>query len=389
MTSLRLPSAQLAALSLEDVQLYVASQGWKSDPSLASSKALLYTVPDASDAELLIPKTKELGDYVNRMADVVQMLAAVEERSIWEVLNDISTPPADTIRLQITAPDATLGLLPLDDGIRLIVGGRGLLLAAACSAHHAQAHYPRQAFKESLEFLQSCQLGQTERGSFVATMMAPIPPQIGRRQGNLLESEPDVAIESEPFARKATLRLMSALGHINNSIADGKYDAILDGVPHGVSANLCDSIASMQSDREQAQLQIRMSWSRNRPRVPKSIASKVSFSRTAFQIIKEAGRKLREEPSIEKKRIEGSVITLKADTSLFTGFEGNVTLRTTVNGSTARVQVVLSRDEYAQACNAHRDANLVVVTGVLQREPKGYRLLDPQGFEVVPQTTAS
>ena len=33
-------------------------------------------------------------------------------------------------------------------------------------------------FKEAEEFLASCRLGQTERGSFVATIVAPVPPEI-------------------------------------------------------------------------------------------------------------------------------------------------------------------------------------------------------------------
>ena len=61
----------------------------------------------------------------------------------------------------------------------MIEGGRSLLLAAACSVHSPQPFYPRQAFREAVEFLDTCRLGQTERGSFVATIVTPVPPVVG------------------------------------------------------------------------------------------------------------------------------------------------------------------------------------------------------------------
>ena len=383
----QLPFEQLSALRSEDVQLYLASQGWKRDDTSSTAQGNVYRYPDLRDAEALLPARRDLADYAERMGDIVQMLAAVEQRNAWQVLADLSAPPADVLRLQVSAPDATLGTLPLNEGIRLMEGGRALLLAAACSAHQPQAYYPRQAYKESLEFLETCQLGQTERGSFIATIMAPIPPQIERQTEMFPGNDQQLALETEPFPRKATLRLMLALDHIRDSIHKGSYDSILSGVDRGVSANLCEAIASMKPGGDQAILLIRMSWSRNRPKVPTSIPPKVFFSQTAFSIIQEAGRKLREAPTARRTRIEGVVVSLKAESSLFDNFEGIVTLRAAVGGVPARVQVVLNRNDYVSACDAHRDGRTVAATGLLQRETKLYRLLEPQSFQVLPQTS--
>jgi hypothetical protein len=113
----------------------------------------------------------------------------------------------------------------------------------------------------------------------------------------------------------------------------------------------------------------------------------VSFSQTAFSIVQEAGRKLREAPTARRTRIDGVVVSLKAEASLFDNFEGIVTLRAAVGGVPARVQVVLNRNDYVSACDAHRDGKTVAVTGLLQRETKLYRLLEPQNFQVLPQTS--
>jgi hypothetical protein len=376
-----LPSDQLGALRAEDVQLYLVSHGWKRDDASSTPKANVYRFPALRDAEALLPGRRDLADYVERMADIVQMLAAVEQRKASQVLADLSSPPADVLRFQVSAPDTTLGTLPLDEGIRLIRGARSMLLAASCSVRQAAAFYPRQAYKEALEFLQACHLGQTERGSFVAKIMAPVPPEINK-QRTLFDTDDEAFIASEPFARQSTVRLMSALGHIRSAIASGNYDRILEGVDEGVSANLCEAVASMQPTGDQAQLHIRMSWSSSRPRLPKGVESVIGFSQTAFEIVRESGRKLREELSATRTRIEGRVINLKADPSLFDDFEGAVTLRADVGGTATRVQVLLNLEDYKQACNAHRDGRIVAVTGLLQREPKLYYLLQPQDFSV-------
>jgi hypothetical protein len=380
---LNLPSDQLAALRAEDVQLYLASHGWKRDDASSTAHGSVYRYPALSDAETLIPGRRDLADYVERMADVVQMLAAVEEREASQVLADLSAPPADVLRLQVTAPDATLGAIPLNEGIRLIEGARSLLLAAACSARQAAAFYPRQAYTEALEFLQACQLGQTERGSFVAKILAPVPPAINR-QNTLFDLDSETFIASEPFSRRSTVRLMTALTHIRGAIDSGNYDQILDGVDEGVSANLCESLASMRPDGDQARLQIHMTWSASRPKLPKSVESVIGFSQTAFEIVRESGRKLREEVSVSRMRIEGRVINLKADPSLFDDFEGTVTLKADIGGTPTRVQVLLNSEDYKTACDAHRDGKIVVITGLLHREAKLYHLLQPQNFSVAP-----
>ena len=209
-----------------------------------------------------------------------------------------------------------------------------------------------------------------------------MPPEISR-QADLFDTDDDAWIVSEPFARQSTVRLMTALGHIRGAIDSGDYAQILEGVGVGVSANLCEAVASMQPEGDQSNLRIRMTWSSSRPRLPKAVETVVGFSQPAFAIIRESGRKLREDVSSTRKRLEGRVISLKAESSLLDGFEGTVTLRAEVGGAPTPVQVVLDSDDYKRACDAHRDGQTVAVTGLLQREAKLYHLLQPQNFSVV------
>ena len=56
-----------------------------------------------------------------------------------------------------------------------------------------------------------------------------------------------------------------------------------------------------------------------------------------------------------------------------------------VGGQSARVKVVLHRDDYRRACDAHRDEKPVAVTGIIHHDVKirVYELSEPHDFQVL------
>lgn len=372
MNALKLPREQIAALRAEDLQLYLSSRGWQPDADASTELATFYRLPSEPDAEILVPRHREIADYVPRMADAAQVLAAVEQRSIWTVLNDLANPPADTLRLRVLSPEAASGSLPLAEGLRLLRGGHDLLLAAAHSVHQRQAYYPRQSVAEAVDFVRSCRIGQTERGSYVAAILAPVPPNLTPSLLDALDGEDGVA--DEPFERRATLSLMEALQHIQTAIELGKPDNILGGIQQGVSANLCEALALVAPENPQASVEVSVSWSRSRPHVPQRIRGQVSFAQGEFSVIREAARRLREGVAARRERVQGPVISLHAEPAqLFGEFQGRVIVRAEVSGRLQRVRVVLSQAEYVRACDAHRDGQRIETTAAPYGTYKSYK----------------
>jgi hypothetical protein len=112
----------------------------------------------------------------------------------------------------------------------------------------------------------------------------------------------------------------------------------------------------------------------------------VTFARADFLIIEEAGRRLRERARPRRERFVGKVHALQSDLpSLYDDLIGKIIIRTTVGGRTARVKVVLNRDDYRRACDAHRDEKQVAVTGMVHHDIKVrvYELSEPQDFQVL------
>jgi hypothetical protein len=372
---LKLPRDQVEALRPGDVRLYLTSRGWVPKRNGATDKAMEFRHPSFPGAELLLPLQREVGDFVLRMADVVVSLATIEQRPAWEVLKDVSGPPGDVFRLRVFAADAELGSLPLVEGIDLLRGGRDLLLAAACSAIRPQPLHPLKLPKEAREFLRSCRLGQTERGSFVATIITPVPPEI--------QSE---LTFMEPFSRKVSTGLMSTLGFVSDAIRTGTPGRILEGIELGVSVNLCESLEAMKPSGDHSRLEIAVTWAQNRGGIPESVPSSVSFPQESFSFIEEAGRELRIRAFAKPERYRGRLITTELIHRPFIREPvGRIVMASEVAGQPAKIKVDLAPKDFRRACDALRDGKLVAVSGIIRKEVKArvYELTEPRGFDVI------
>ncbi len=381
-TIAKLPKDQILALRVDDVLQYVRAKGWVADSGATTDRVVVLHAAQFPDVDIVVPRSRSFRDYESCVAETLQTVALVEERSVWQVLKDISTPSADVMRMRLISPNATLGTVPLDQGLKLIQGGRDLLLAAACSAHQPQAHYPRQSYREALDFMETCRLGQTERGSFVASIVAPVPPLVTQsEQKQLFEQIPP----SEPYARRVTMTLMSGLHSFKESVDRGDARQTFDSVDRGVSANLCEALAFMKPSEEQAVLEIQLSWAPTRPQSFLQISPAVSFTEPQFAFISEVGRELRKRAVPKAKSVEGNVVRLSADSTLFEGFRGQVILQFEIDGQSERVRMTLGRDEYKKACDAHRDGHRVRVAGELARDgaQKVFELKQPTALEVL------
>ena len=382
-SSLNVPRDQIEALRLGDVQLYLTSRGWVARHDDPSQNAVEYQNPSFPKVELLLPTNRDVGDFVLRMADIVVGLATIEKRSAFEILNDLSRPSGDVFRLRVVAPDSTLGNLPLDEGLHFMRGGRDLLLAAAFSTVRPQSLHPQKMPREVRDFLKSCRLGQTERGSFVATIITPVPPEIQKVMDFL---DTDSRARLEPYPRRVTIGLMSTLGFVSESIRAGRPERILDGVERGVSANFCEALKAMKPRGDQSRLDISVSWARNRGKAPDGVPQSVSFPQETFAFIEEAGRELRVRTFAKPTKYSGKLIGTEWVNRPFNPEQvGRIIISTEVAGESAKLKVDLASEDFNRACAALTRAPRVTVTGIIRNEVKSreYELSEPLDFDVL------
>lgn len=206
MRSRELSETLLGKVTPLTLKQYARSTGWAmvAEPQ----NFVIYRVSGNHDVEVAIPEHPEFADYARRVSEAVNAFARYEGRPALEILNDLLVPPADVLRLAVTSPSADNGTLYLLDGFNLLNGARKTLLAAASDVLSPAPYHPRLARSEAEAFVRNCKLGQTERGSFVATLVCPIyikPTDQG-------EMFPDFAGDS--FTRKVTTHFMRAISRV-------------------------------------------------------------------------------------------------------------------------------------------------------------------------------
>jgi hypothetical protein len=90
-----LPRERVVALDPAKIEAYLVTHGWERDADLSSPEAGIYHLAADPQAEVVLPRDKDLVDFALRVGEVLQAVAVAERRTAWEVLEQLSPRPAD------------------------------------------------------------------------------------------------------------------------------------------------------------------------------------------------------------------------------------------------------------------------------------------------------
>lgn len=355
----------------QEVRDYLKHRGWTPVLSKRPYVAILRS-PDGT-SEVQVPLERDLADYADAIETIARRAAQFERRSASSVMHDFLQPRRDVVRFSLEGQRTSDGTIGLLDGLAMLGGAKKSLLASACSVKRPARFHPRMALAEADAYVHSCNLGQTEVGSFVLTIETPHD-----------SGAPSVVGES--FGRRATEYLFCSVAKIATAVRQDTVDLLLEApVAPGVvvvSANLCDALVELMPSDESADLRLRSSWS---PLLPPAanIPSLVKIDRDMYESIEALGQKLRPADVPLPDTFVGYV------TELSGGFlpEGDVTLRVIVGAEMLEARATLSRADYATAAEAHLHERVVSVRGTLHRGRRSHELKDVVSFvEIAEQT---
>ena len=300
------------------------------------------------------------------MAEAVEVLAMVEDRSQLDVFYDIRGAGADVIKVR-----STNGLadhpLSLRQSATLMEDTYKMLAASARAAERPQAAYRGSASSKVTNFLNSVQPLPGYHG-YGLTVHCPMPPEIGRQA--------DMGDDFHmPFPRQATYKLAEALDYttkaIETAIANDTLDNFKESVGQGISSNLCASVSEL-AKRGQGVV-IDLDWAGVRPSaIPDS---QFQFSRDSADILNQASRALsRDAPSFDEE-IVAQVVKLEREEK---EFDGRATLVSTWDGQTVRLSVEFEEAVYSTVIDAFRDHADISLMGDIHPLGNGYKLLNPR-----------
>ncbi len=366
-------AAALSAVSPAALRAYAEAEGWvQLEPFGAHSHVYLNK---SLGAELIIPATSALGDYAATVSELIDRFARAEDRDQLQVFRDLSVADRDVIRVR--SPEADdVGSVRIEAGVELFIHARELVLSAACSAWSPRASYRAGRVRQADDYMDRVRLGQTEHGSFVVTMLAPVPPQLDRPR-DLWPNEAD-----EPYERRVTRTLAGGLDAAADSVekhlGGAGFAVFQNAVGRGVSSNLCEATAGLipQGDG----LEVSVTWARTRPAAVARWSR--TFTRSEGEVLREVARVIQERQSRPDEQIEGLIVKLTRDGE---AFDGRVTMKAVVDGRLRSVQAELQPSDYEVAIEAHRQRRPISALGTLEPVGHRWRLAGPTGVQLVPE----
>jgi hypothetical protein len=373
--------AALVALRPLDVVAYLRAHGWtpfESEPGAAVSE---WSKDGPSGyAEVQVPLHPAWRDYARRVQEVLSVLADEERRSQLDVMREVANVARDVVRFRSVVDGRADGTMPLEDAARVTAASRNLMLAAACAAVEPRRAYHTRRPPQATGFLDELSMGQTEHGSFVMTLFSHVPPSL-HLQSAFPFGDP---ASPEPFNRQVTRRLGTALSAVAEAaitgVTTGDMASFEARVDDGVSADLCEALALVNDCKTVTQLDISIGWAAARPPLDPP-RNRHEFTRDSIDVIREAGRMLRERAPVEDLEIEGIVVDV---TRPAPDLVGRATVLAPVQGSPRKVRIDVAGDDWNTANDAMVRHILLRCRGDLVREGKLYVLRAARDLRLAP-----
>jgi hypothetical protein len=366
-------SQALRLVTPEDLEQYLTSHQWIVAGRSGRLGAIYNRQIDGNEFELLVPLTRDFEDFAERISEILRTLEVVEKRSQLQILSDLYSVRSDVVRVR--RAEAADGTILLEDGVSLVASAYNMVLAAACTTVAPKVYYPGKKPPTATDYLHKMRLGQSERGSYVLTVISPLPPR----------GAPDLVPGlNDPFERQVTRMLAGALeatvGACEQALRRGTADAFRDSTNQGVSANLLDAVVGLMGGGYRS-VEVNFAWSPEHPIIG-DLHRTVTIESEFVTVLQEASRQLKESAELPPIELIGVVVGLRRPEG---ADEGRATLLAFVDGRPKNVTLTLGNDNYDLAIRAHQLRAPVMVKGKLKRFGRATLLTEMSGFRLAPE----
>lgn len=371
-------------LKFTELQAYLRNTGWARIEAPKQSIALFQKQIGNNFFETLLPLSKDYSDYTYRIVDVLENIAQAENREVHQVLTDLSIPPGDTVRFRVINKDTVGGTISFLEGFNLLEGAKKALFTTACDIVQPEKYHKRLGLKGAQQFIEECRLGQTEKGSFIASVICPFVNQTPEDKAQQLSIFNQAEEFRHSLTRKVTTRLMSSLAEIKSAIDRGEENRIVDLEGENIiSGNFLESIVELNSTKETTEIEIITSWSVFAEEQPQ-IARAIKFSNDYIPVLENIISKVKPIDKGFEDDFVGKISLTKADPDIHSRTEGEIILNYIIGDEekVSKARVILSNEDYDKACEAHKQGKSVKIRGKLVTVGRSKTIENPS-FEIV------
>jgi hypothetical protein len=319
--------------------------------------------------DVIVPTTRDIADYRQRVADALSDLAAAIELPVSEILQRVLVAEYRTLKVR-AHPGSDISSIPFDEAYALLSNSKALIKASAVSAYsrkHKRLIRGRAPIAVD-EYMERVQLGQSEVGSYVFTLLLPKD-----------DSEYAADLNTERSAELDTVATT-----LENGIALAAEFSSSRRVPSmeqlagiGLSANFCESLYNIVDWAGQVDIELTSAADASL-RENKAF----SFDRTALSVLERTADKLAPEERKVERTITGTITRLNEPQIRR---RGSIDLRIRIDGRQRSVRINFAFDDRDTIINAFREkaSRALTVTGYLRTERNGHLILeDPKNFSL-------
>ncbi len=335
--------------------------------------SLWFAPPDHADVDVLLPRRTTLGDYLLRMDELVRDVAAVEGRTLAEVIQDLAFANADVLRLRLSGLHGNCDAVPFQSSVRLLRSLQDVFSAAALATLEKRAVFTNRKVEKVAEFIGRLELGHTQQSSFVFTVASPLP---GHRDEDASGAQP-----AEPFERQVTRTLMKALDATRRAAETAKeqgLESFRNAVKDGVSANLCDAIAEVTSRSPSHDIELSMTWAASCA-LPRDVPDRIAFPKESIPIIEAAGDAFWGMSKDYDTKIEGMIAAVETNGG---GASVSAVVMGYVDGRAHSIRAAFGGEHLGELVRAYEQRLLIKCEGDLIREQGRFVLKNARYFEI-------
>jgi hypothetical protein len=369
---------ELAAINPDVLRTMLLVNGWRE----INVRPELFWVLESpnEEADASIPISRSFRDYPARLNEALIEVEKYFGERARPFMLQLLAGPTDELFFAEEAPTVR-GSIPWRIGEQLHDTAREALRAAAKSSGDHLPHFGHKGAGLAQRYIDGIRMGQTEHGSYIITALVPVGQQTDPTMQTLpgFENVPEFG---DFFYRNVTANLMQAseaaveaAGAFNETES---FETFVEAVDYGVSSELVQALAKLAKGGEAAEISAQWSpWTPEPEGTPRRVEIRPDHV-AAFNI---AAIRFKEQTSVTTVTVRGIVTGL--DRPRF-GQDGISALDVLSGTQARRLRVRLSRDQYDEAIEAHREGSVLQVTGEQSRAGNFFWLYNARDIRLVP-----
>ena len=159
-----------SSINPQKIRLYLSSRGWE---KLRSEKRFdVYKHPSFDDL-MIVPNDKNYNDYSNRVRELVKDLALLYNENMDVIFAGMTISIAtDIIEYHYEPQNGEIGLIPIQDLIKILEAGRNINLYGLRDAIDYKPYYPNRKWNGKTD-LNDVRVGPTLPGSYIVQFIYP------------------------------------------------------------------------------------------------------------------------------------------------------------------------------------------------------------------------